>query len=257
MVILDGQGSDAMRDDFSAKTKEILAKRAGYCCSFPNCDQRTIGPSDEQPSGTSSIGMACHISAASSGPGARRYDANLTSEERKAIDNGIWMCANHGKLIDTDETTYTIEQLKAWKVDAERLAKSRLEQAADPSTPLRFWGVATVLSLIFVGGLLWVVLNKRPICLLNDAWVDKTGTTLTRDGLKITMTRSHTSSAPQNVSFRLSGPTRDLGQKTLTPEGGGPEQLFLYRGVYYVVSTSFIDNERARFTVVQKGKKCP
>ncbi len=106
------------RDEFTAKTKRDLAARAGYLCSFPECDHSTSGPGAESPHSTVNIGEACHIRAAASGPGARRYDPSMTSGERRAIDNGIWMCRTHAKLIDSDEATYTVELLLRWKRQA-------------------------------------------------------------------------------------------------------------------------------------------
>lgn len=110
-------------DDFSQSTKEALAKRAGNLCSFPGCDALTLGPSDESSDATSSTGMACHIASASGGPGARRYRAKMESAERRSIENGIWMCYRHGKLIDTDEVRFTIPMLKKWRELAEARAR--------------------------------------------------------------------------------------------------------------------------------------
>ena len=59
---------------------------------------------------TSSIGTAAHICAAA--PGGPRYDADMSSNERSGIDNGIWLCAHDGRLIDTDVVAYTAEVLK-------------------------------------------------------------------------------------------------------------------------------------------------
>ena len=47
--------------------------------------------------------MACHIAAAAGGPGARRYVKEMSADERASVENGIWMCYTHGKVIDTDE----------------------------------------------------------------------------------------------------------------------------------------------------------
>ena len=116
-----------MRDDFDKATKEALAARAGHRCSFPGCTNVTHGPSDESERSVSSTGMACHISAASAGSGARRYDSSMSAEQRRSIDNGLWLCYTHGKLIDTDETRYSISTLKKWKGIAER--KAQLRQA--------------------------------------------------------------------------------------------------------------------------------
>ncbi len=105
--------------DFLPSTRELLKKRAGNHCSFPNCYAPTDGPSEEGPNATSSNGMACHIIAASSGPAARRVVSGMTPEQLQDPSNGIWMCYTHGKLIDTDEAHYTIPMLRTWKQLAE------------------------------------------------------------------------------------------------------------------------------------------
>lgn len=97
------------RDDFPAKIKTALAHRAGYVCSFPGCGRHTSGPSDESESAYSSIGIAAHISAAA--PGGPRYDSEMSSDERKNINNAIWLCSNHSIKIDRDYVQYTKEIL--------------------------------------------------------------------------------------------------------------------------------------------------
>lgn len=54
----------------------------------------------------------------------------MTPEMRKSISNGIWMCRNHGNLVDADHSQYTVEMLKTWKNDAELAAYNRLSQPA-------------------------------------------------------------------------------------------------------------------------------
>jgi hypothetical protein len=119
--------------EFSQATKEKLAERAGYRCSFPGCRAVTIGPSAEGPDRSASTGMACHIRAAATGPSARRV-SNASPQTLKQISNGIWMCYRHGKLIDADETTYTVEHLQTWKALAERRAE--LSHAAGAAVEL-------------------------------------------------------------------------------------------------------------------------
>ncbi|GGA29143.1 hypothetical protein [Dyella nitratireducens] len=113
------------RDDFSLSTKKVLAQRAGHRCSFPECGAITAGPSKESKTATANTGEAAHISAASSGKGSRRYDPSLTPAQRASIDNGIWCCSTHAKLIDKDEVTYTVKMLKQWRVLAEKRAQLR------------------------------------------------------------------------------------------------------------------------------------
>jgi hypothetical protein len=116
------------RDDFSQTTKDLLAKRAGYRCSFPECGAPAYGPSDEGSDRATNVGTAAHIAAASSGRGARRYLGSMTPDERSSIDNGIWMCRTHGKLIDDDEARYTIATLKKWKEITEYVARIMVEK---------------------------------------------------------------------------------------------------------------------------------
>jgi hypothetical protein len=121
------------RDDFPQAVRDALAERAGHRCSFPGCPAHTIGPSSESPHAVSDTGVAAHISAASGGKGARRYVATLTSQERKSIDNGIWMCSDHGRLVDTDETRYSIEMLRTWRKLAEERARLRQALSGHPT----------------------------------------------------------------------------------------------------------------------------
>ena len=101
------------KSNFLAKTKNILAGRAGYQCSHPNCNVITIGPG-ESPDTVSSIGEAAHIFSASlNGP---RGQGGLSNEELSALENGFWACKNHARLIDTNSGKgFTAEQLKAWR----------------------------------------------------------------------------------------------------------------------------------------------
>ena len=114
-----------MRDDFTTVTKDLLAKRVGFKCSNPGCRQPTSGPQAD-PSGAVNIGVAAHITAAS--PDGPRYDAALTPEQRRAADNGIWLCQTDAKLVDNDAVRYTVDGLRAWKARAGEAAARELEQ---------------------------------------------------------------------------------------------------------------------------------
>ncbi len=106
-----------MRHNFTNITKEILAKRVGFRCSNPNCRKLTIGAhsSDEK---VISLGVAAHITAASEG--GPRFCEEMQPEERKSLKNGIWLCQNCAKLIDSDIDRYTVEKLLNWKSNAEK-----------------------------------------------------------------------------------------------------------------------------------------
>ncbi|GLO21471.1 MULTISPECIES: hypothetical protein [Pseudomonas] len=113
------------RDNFLGTTTQKLRDSAGNVCSFPGCYVHTHG-AKSNGEGTVGIGVACHIKAAA--PGGPRYDEHQSPEERKHFDNGIWMCQTHSKLIDADESPYSVTTLLQWKRDAEARSNSLLNQ---------------------------------------------------------------------------------------------------------------------------------
>jgi len=68
------------------------------------------------PTKTLNVGIAGHITAAS--PGDPRYDSSLTPEQRKGHDNAIWLCQTCGRLVDNDESAFTVQDLQRWKLAA-------------------------------------------------------------------------------------------------------------------------------------------
>lgn len=109
--------------DFTKATRNSLAREAANCCAFPGCLIPCFGPSHESPGSVSDTGIGCHIVAAADGPAARRVDPTMSDDVRRSPENGIWCCTHHGKLIDADDATYTVEALRAWKALAIRRAQ--------------------------------------------------------------------------------------------------------------------------------------
>ena len=121
-----------IRDDFTQRTKDELAKRVAMRCSNPSCKKPTSGPRS-QASKSINIGVAAHITAAA--PDGPRYDEAISSEQRSGIENGIWLCQNCAKLIDNDPERYTVDCLTEWRQAAESTAISQLESGkCDHST---------------------------------------------------------------------------------------------------------------------------
>lgn len=118
------------RDNFSAKIRTELAKRVAFRCSNPKCRQLTVGPK-ESNEGSVSTGIACHIYAAA--PNGPRANHDISSDERSAIDNGIWLCSNCSALIDKDPAAYPPNLLLAWKKGAEKEVRDQLENNSLPS----------------------------------------------------------------------------------------------------------------------------
>jgi hypothetical protein len=120
-----------VRDEFPVAVKDELSKRVGYLCSNPGCRQPTSGPQSNR-SGTVNIGVASHITAASTG--GPRYDAGLTIGQRSSAENGIWLCQTCAKLIDSDDTGFSVDKLQEWKSDAEAAAARALARRRAPAT---------------------------------------------------------------------------------------------------------------------------
>ncbi len=102
------------RDEFPARVRTELAKRAGWQCSSCRCP--TEGPTSEE-GGSVSLGVAAHITAAA--PGGPRFDPSLTPEQRSSVQNGIWLCGLHGREIDLDCARYSVGRLCTIKVEHE------------------------------------------------------------------------------------------------------------------------------------------
>lgn len=101
------------RDNFTLSVKKIMAERVAWRCSFPDCGVITIGPKMGDDSKSMNLGEAAHIHAASlEGP---RYDTAMSSEQRKDIQNGIWMCRSHATFIDADFNEFSAETLRLWR----------------------------------------------------------------------------------------------------------------------------------------------
>jgi hypothetical protein len=70
------------------------------------------------------VGVAAHITAAA--PGGPRFDPNLSDKERASATNGIWLCQNCAKLVDSDVARFSALALRGWKLGAEWDAKQRI-----------------------------------------------------------------------------------------------------------------------------------
>lgn len=106
------------RDEFTDQTKRALRERVGGRCCRPECGRLTVSPNAENPTRVDITGRAAHITAAHKG--GPRFDATLSSAERKSANNGIWLCSDCADLIDKNEGEgFSVEKLRSWKRTAE------------------------------------------------------------------------------------------------------------------------------------------
>ena len=128
------------RDEFSQTIRVQIAKRAAWLCSFPSCRKFTVGAT-EDGNGEINIGTAAHICAAA--PGGPRYDDKMSRDQRSSADNGIWLCRDHGKTIDSDLTQFTTPVLREMKRQAEQAAFWLVSHGGTANTPAADFNLAT------------------------------------------------------------------------------------------------------------------
>jgi hypothetical protein len=117
-----------MRDEFSTDVKRALAARAGHRCSV--CLKPTSGPATESGIAVSD-GVAAHITAASSG--GPRFDPSVSPEQRRSAENGIWVCTQHGREIDADDSAFSVQVLRGLKRIREDAAQHELQRGTSPA----------------------------------------------------------------------------------------------------------------------------
>ncbi len=98
----------------STTTIKLLFALSGNHCAFPGCTNPLFDKNGAL------IANVCHI--AGDKPGAKRYDPLQTEEQRQGFNNPIVLCANHHRVIDVDEVTYTRPQLRKMKQSHEARA---------------------------------------------------------------------------------------------------------------------------------------
>lgn len=113
---------NSSRCEFSADTRDRVAKRAHFFCSI--CRALTVAASTESPGSVINIGVAAHITAAS--PGGPRYDPALNDTQRASVENAIWLCQTHAKLIDDDCSEWTPIRLRQQKQQHEATVRPQI-----------------------------------------------------------------------------------------------------------------------------------
>jgi len=56
----------------------------------------------------------------------------MTPDERRSIENAVWLCQNHAKLVDNDTDGFPPELLKEWRSNAEAEARACVGSPVNP-----------------------------------------------------------------------------------------------------------------------------
>ena len=107
-------------------TKRVVAFRSGGICGFPSC-VRPLVESATTANPAIPVGEAAHI--AGERPAAARYDIGMSSQQRDAADNLLYLCPNHHTIIDGQPETYTREWLISAKQEHEERVWVSVRQA--------------------------------------------------------------------------------------------------------------------------------
>ena len=65
-------------------------------------------------------------------PGGPRYNPDLSPEQRRSAENGVWLCQTCAKLIDNDVVRYPETVIRAWKTLAEHNAALNVGKTKRP-----------------------------------------------------------------------------------------------------------------------------
>lgn len=115
---------------FPTEVKELVAYRAAYVCSNPDCLRLTAGPSLANASLKVKIGEAAHIVGEK--PLSARHE-KLDDSALNGIKNALWLCASCHTAIDKNNgIDYPTSLLRQWKSDIEARISAILKSHQSP-----------------------------------------------------------------------------------------------------------------------------
>lgn len=112
--------------EFSKTVRMSLAQRALYICSNPDCRTMTISLTGDDPPAALYKGRA--VAICSTVENGLRYDPRMNGNQRKAIDNAIFLCNKCADVIHhrSKGAGYTADVLRDWKLQHKKWVRTQL-----------------------------------------------------------------------------------------------------------------------------------
>lgn len=107
----------------SLKTQKILWGKAAARCAIPDCRRQLVEDISETDDPTL-VGENCHIVAEKDG--GPRSNPTMSADDRNRYANLILLCNVDHKIIDDNEAIWTVDRLKALKVEHETWVEQSL-----------------------------------------------------------------------------------------------------------------------------------
>lgn len=109
--------SNREKDPLESQVRILYGQSHGRC-AYPQCGKILVMPSRDRRDMPKNVAKVAHITAAS--PGGPRYDAEMSSDERRSETNLMLMCGDHHDAIDTQLAFHTTKWLRAAKKEHEK-----------------------------------------------------------------------------------------------------------------------------------------
>ncbi len=121
--------------DFAKAVKTSLALRASYICSNPACHCLTLTLTGDDATKVVYRGRAVAVCGAEGGP---RFEAGMTSNQRKAIGNAIFLCARCADSINRSKGVhYPAALLRSWKDQHKQWVRTHLNLRQEATAALK------------------------------------------------------------------------------------------------------------------------
>ena len=126
-----------MASEPSTRTLKILFAQSRNRCAAPDCQHPVIADATSLD-GAAPVAQVAHIVARN--PDGPRGDPNFPPDQLHDEANLILLCGHHHALVDAQNSTFTVEELRRWKAalrESEPAARHLVNEATEKVRDLR------------------------------------------------------------------------------------------------------------------------